>query len=152
MADGPTNATDTIIDALTQAVSETTVETMKAQNFHWNVKGMAFKPLHELFQEIYEDHFAAQDDLSERVKALGGHAEGRLSAMVERSKLSESDGQIASVQMIEELAADQETLSKTLGDLAQSADEIGDIVSHDLAVARQAAHDKFAWMLRAHLG
>ena len=71
-----------IVDALNQAVAETTVTTMLAQNFHWNVTGMAFGPLHDLFQRIYEDHFQAQDDLAERIKAIGGHAQGTLSGMV----------------------------------------------------------------------
>ena len=65
-----------IVNALNQSVAETAVTTMLAQNFHWNVTGMAFGPLHELFQSIYEDHFAGQDELAERVKAIGGHAEG----------------------------------------------------------------------------
>ena len=51
------DARTAIADALNQSVAETAVTTMLAQNFHWNVKGMAFGPLHELFQQIYEDHF-----------------------------------------------------------------------------------------------
>ena len=60
--------------ALNQSIAELVVTTMMAQNFHWNVTGMAFGPLHELFQKIYEDHFLAQDELAERIKAIGGHA------------------------------------------------------------------------------
>ena len=71
-----TDSRAAIADALNQSVAETAVTTMLAQNFHWNVTGMAFGPLHELFQKIYEDHFVAQDDLAERVKALDAHAEG----------------------------------------------------------------------------
>ena len=39
-----------ISEALNQSISELVVTTMMAQNFHWNVTGMAFGPLHELFQ------------------------------------------------------------------------------------------------------
>ena len=46
------DARTAIADALNQSVAETAVTTMLAQNFHWNVKGMAFGPLHELFQQI----------------------------------------------------------------------------------------------------
>ena len=75
-----TDARSAIVDALNQSVAETAVATMLAQNFHWNVTGMAFGPLHALFQEIYEDHFAGQDELAERVRALDGHVEGTLAA------------------------------------------------------------------------
>ena len=92
-------------------VAEICVETMKAQNYHWNVSGMAFGPLHELFQEIYEDHFEAQDELAERVKALDAHAEGRLSAFLERSKVQECDGRVPAETMIANLAGDQETIA-----------------------------------------
>ena len=81
-----TRPSSEIIEALNQAIAETAITTMLAQNFHWNVTGMGFGPLHDLFQKIYEDHFQAQDDLAERVKAIGGHAEGMLASMIKRSK------------------------------------------------------------------
>jgi starvation-inducible DNA-binding protein len=140
-----------IIDGLTQALSETAVATTKAQNFHWNVTGMAFGSLHELFQEIYEDHFEAQDDLAERVKSLEGHAEGRYSEFLKRSGVKEHDGHASAQQMVELLKKDQEMLSATLRALAAKADEHGDVVTNDLAIERADKHDKFAWMLRAHL-
>ncbi len=72
-----TNIQDANLEHLATSLAETAIETVKAQNYHWNVTGMAFGPLHELFQRIYEDHFQAQDTLAERIKALGGHADGR---------------------------------------------------------------------------
>lgn len=140
-----------VVEALHQAISETAVETVKAQNFHWNVEGMAFGPLHELFQKIYEDHFEAQDELGERVKALGEHADGRFSTFLKRSTIAESDGKISAKKMVEELASDQEQLSATMIALAELADTHGDLVTNDMAIGRAQVHDKFAWMLRAHL-
>ncbi|MEM0942478.1 MAG: DNA starvation/stationary phase protection protein [Pseudomonadota bacterium] len=144
-------ALDAIVDGLTQAVAETCVTTMKAQNYHWNVTGMAFGSLHDLFQKIYEDHFEAQDDLSERVKALDGHAEGRLSVLLDRSKVEECDGHVSAEQMIANMAEDQLTLAGTLAALADAAQENGDLLTEDLAIARGQVHEKFAWMLKSHL-
>lgn len=141
-----------IVEALTQSVAETVVTTMLAQNFHWNVTGMAFGPLHALFQTIYEDHFIAQDDLSERVKALGGHAEGNLAAMVKRSKVPEHEGSATAEEMIKKLLSAQETLAKTLAGAGELAAERGDTLTEDVCIARGQTHEKFAWMLRAHLG
>ncbi|MEM7545195.1 MAG: DNA starvation/stationary phase protection protein, partial [Pseudomonadota bacterium] len=36
------SAQEAIAEALNQSVAETAVTTMLAQNFHWNVTGMAF--------------------------------------------------------------------------------------------------------------
>jgi starvation-inducible DNA-binding protein len=140
-----------ICEALNQAVAETAVTTMLAQNFHWNVTGMAFGPLHDMFQTIYEDHFTAQDDLAERIKALDWHAEGMLSKMVERSKVSEHDGHADDRTMVEAMKVAQETLAATLGEAGALAAEHGDTLTEDLCIARGQTHEKFAWMLRAHL-
>lgn len=140
-----------IIEALTQSLADTAIVTLKAQNFHWNVTGMGFGPLHQLFQKIYEDHFEGQDDIAERIKALEGHAEGRYSEYLKRTAITESDGKLSAAQMVEQLKSDQETLSATLRALAELADQHGDIVTNDLAIERAHDHDKFAWMLRAHL-
>lgn len=145
------NSQAKIVDALNQSVAETTVTTMLAQNFHWNVTGMAFGPLHTLFQEIYEDHFTAQDDLAERIKALDGHAEGTFAGMLERSKIAEHEGKATDKEMIEKLLDAQQTLAKTLAESGEIASELGDTLTEDLCIARGQVHEKFAWMLRAHL-
>jgi starvation-inducible DNA-binding protein len=145
------DATAAVVDAITQGVAELAVETLKAQNYHWNVTGMAFGPLHELFQKIYEDHFEAQDELQERVRALGAHAVGKYSAFLSRARITECDGKIDARAMVANLAADQELLSGAMLALATLADEQGDMVTNDIAIQRAGVHDKFAWMLRSHL-
>ncbi|MEM9583126.1 MAG: DNA starvation/stationary phase protection protein [Pseudomonadota bacterium] len=146
-----TDAQAQIVDALNQTVAETAVTTMLAQNFHWNVTGMAFGPLHDLFQKIYEDHFVAQDDLAERVKALDGHAEGTLAGMLKRSKVDEHEGDASDKQMIAMMLSAQETLSQTLKGCGELAATHGDTLTEDLCIARGQEHEKFAWFLRAHL-
>ncbi|MFW2544828.1 Dps family protein [Primorskyibacter sp. 2E107] len=146
-----TDATAQIAEALNQCVAETAVATMLAQNFHWNVTGMAFGPLHDLFQKIYEDHFVAQDDLAERIKALGAHAEGTLAGMVKRSKISEVDGVPSAEDMVRLMKDAQETLAETIAGAGELAAGQGDTLTEDLCIARGQTHEKFAWMLRAHL-
>jgi len=145
------NASTAIVEALNQCVAETAVTTMLAQNFHWNVTGMAFGPLHELFQTIYEDHFTAQDDLAERIKALDGHAEGSLAGMLKRSKVSEHEGEATDKEMLKAMMDAQQTLASTLAGCGEIAAEHGDTLTEDLCIARGQEHEKFAWMMRAHL-
>ena len=145
------SAKSAIADALNQCVAETAVTTMLAQNFHWNVTGMAFGPLHALFQEIYEDHFVAQDDLAERIKALDAHAEGMLAGMLKRSKVGEHDGHADDKTMVKALQNAQETLAATLAAAGELAAEHGDTLTEDLCISRGQTHEKFAWILRSHL-
>jgi starvation-inducible DNA-binding protein len=146
-----TDARTAIADALNQSVAETAVTTMLAQNFHWNVTGMAFGPLHQLFQEIYEDHFTAQDDLADRIRALDAHAEGTLAGMLERSKVKEHEGRASDKEMIKAMQVAQETLAATLAGTGALAADHDDTLTEDLCIARGQTHEKFAWLLRAHL-
>jgi starvation-inducible DNA-binding protein len=145
------DASTEIAAALNQTVAETVVTTMLAQNYHWNVTGMSFGPLHALFQEIYEDHFVGQDDLAERIRAIGQTAEGKLAVHLERSKVEEGDENASDVDMIRHLMEAQETIGATLAGLSEVAARHGDVRTEDLAIERGRIHDKFAWMLRAHL-
>jgi len=146
-----TDARAAIVDALNQSVAETAVTTMLAQNFHWNVTGMAFGPLHALFQEIYEDHFTAQDDLAERIKALDAHADGTLAGMLKRSKVAEHEGHASDKEMIKAMQTAQETLAATLAGAGELAAAHGDTLTEDLCIARGQTHEKYAWFLRSHL-
>lgn len=146
-----TDAKTAIAEALNQSVAETAVTTMLAQNFHWNVKGMSFGPLHDLFQKIYEDHFVGQDDLAERIRAIDMHAEGTLAGMLKRSKVSEHDGHTSDKEMIKMLLEAEETLAETLAGCGTLAASHGDTLTEDLCIARGQTHEKFAWFLRSHL-
>lgn len=144
-------AQSAIADALQQTVAETAITTMLAQNFHWNVRGMAFGPLHALFQTIYEDHFVGQDDLAERIRAIDVVAEGTLKGMLNRSKIEEHEGEASDREMIAILLKAQEVLAATLQGTGELAASHGDALTEDLCIERGRVHEKFAWILRSHL-
>lgn len=146
-----TDAKAAIAEALNQSVAETAVTTMLAQNFHWNVKGMSFGPLHDLFQKIYEDHFVAQDDLAERIRAIDMYAEGTLAGMLKRSKVAEHEGAATDKEMIKMMLDAEETLAETLAGCGALAASHGDTLTEDLCISRGQTHEKFAWFLRSHL-
>ena len=145
------DAQHTIATALNRSLADTVVTTMLAQNFHWNVKGMAFGPLHDLFQKIYEDHFVAQDDLAERIRALNVHVDATLAGMLDRSEIAEHDGPASDREMIAAMLKAQETLAQSLAEAGEVAAGHGDNLTEDLCIARGQTHEKFAWFLRAHL-
>ena len=142
-----------IAQALYQCVAETAVTTMMAQNFHWNVTGMAFGPLHALFQDIYEDHFQAQDDLAERIRATGHTIDGRLQSMISASKVieDETNATKTDLEMISCLLEAQRTVAATLSGACDIAASNGDRLTEDLCVERGRVHEKFAWLLESHL-
>ena len=146
-----TSTANDIADAIYQCISETTVTTMLAQNFHWNVTGMSFGPLHTLFQEIYEDHFIAQDELAERMRAIDVFVEGQLSKMIEKSKVRECDKISTDQEMLVSMLDAQETIASTLAGARDIAASHGDKLTEDLCVQRGRVHEKFVWILKSHI-
>jgi starvation-inducible DNA-binding protein len=136
---------------LLRTLAETSIVTMKAQNYHWNVEGMAFKPLHDLFQDIYEDHFEAQDTLAERLRALDVPINPSYAHFLEVSSVDEAAPGEDAGRMVDMLRADRQKLSRTLRTLAEVAEGCDDVVTNDLVIGRAHIHDKFAWMLQSHL-
>ena len=122
-----------------------------AWNTHWKAQGGDSYSDHLLFQRIYEDHFIGQDDLAERIRAIGETAEGRLATHLDRSGVAEGSEGATDREMVRHLAEAQETIGATLAGLSEIAARHGDIRTEDLAIERGRVHDKFAWMLRAHL-
>ncbi|MEL6774531.1 MAG: ferritin-like domain-containing protein, partial [Pseudomonadota bacterium] len=91
------------------------------------------------------------DEIAERIKALDGHALGQLSGHIERSRIEECAGDVDDKTMIGNLAADQRTLAGTMYALSEVSAKHGDKLTEDLAIERGRVHEKFAWLLGAHL-
>jgi starvation-inducible DNA-binding protein len=125
---------------------------LKIQNFHWNVTGMNFIQLHELFEKLYDDVDEAVDVIAERIRAIGPFAPGGLSAFAKMSEIKDAPAKPPGEKgMLQQLASDQEAMSKLCADVCELADDAEDKVTADLMTQRMNAHDKNAWFLRAHL-
>lgn len=117
---------------------------VKTQIHHWNVVGPLFHPIHVLTEAHYEDMFAAIDTIAERIRALG-HPTAAPVIGTERAKVTT----MSAKELVEDLVADHEALCRSMRDTAAEAEEVDDIVTNDLLVARLTFHEKAIWMLRA---
>lgn len=135
---------------LTVFLADTYLLMGKTQACHWNVTGANFHGLHTLFETQYTELFQAVDVLAERIRAIGSPAPMTLEGMVGQATLTESPRVPDAMGMVRMLGDDHGTLSAAAAKLAEEVEE-DDLATHDLLVARIAAHDKAAWMLRSHL-
>lgn len=125
---------------------------LKTQNFHWNVTGPSFGPLHELFGAQYTEIATAIDEIAERIRALGETTPGSFAQFGKLSEVADAPATPPGHEaMVAALAKDHETLSKICRETGSFADDAGDTATGDLMNGRITAHDKAAWMLRAHL-
>ena len=66
---------DKIISLLNARLADSMDLKSQAKQAHWNVKGMSFISLHELFDQVATEVEAYTDMIAERVTVLGGTAE-----------------------------------------------------------------------------
>jgi starvation-inducible DNA-binding protein len=141
---------DAIKEGLQQVLADTYALMVKTHLYHWNVTGNQFSALHTQFQTQYEALFIAADEIAERIRQLGAKVEGGITSFADNSNIPDPDAITAS-QMLAELLTDHQSISASLVNFANMADELGDRVTADLLTVRAADHDKTAWMLEAQL-
>lgn len=124
---------------------------LKAQNFHWNVRGAHFYSLHKFFEEQYRDLAEAIDEVAERIRALGLFVEANFDAFRRLTSVAEEEKVLTSHDMIKHLLKDHETVCRHLRDLGTHADRCEDHATVDLVGRRLNVHEKFSWMLRSHI-
>ena len=124
---------------------------LKTQNYHWNVTGPMFTTLHTLFETQYTELALANDEIAERIRALGAFAPGSLAEFAKVSVVKEAKGRSTAKEMIQILVADQRAVAKAAHKVIEAADKAGDQATADLGTRRVDIHEKNAWMLQSHL-
>lgn len=141
-----------VLAILNKLLADEFVLYTKTRNYHWNVTGLHFYPLHKLFEEQYEALDDIIDDVAERSRAIGGKALGTLDEYVKATRLTEEPSVYPNSQtMISNLLSDHETIAQELRKDIQTCSEHNDNGTEDFLVGLLEQHEKMAWFLRAHL-
>lgn len=122
---------------------------LKAQFFHWNVEGINFTELHDLFGKIYEEVYSSVDDFAEKIRALGAYAPGSNSRFGMLSQIDDETNVLPAEQMIAELLEDSNNMVKILKMTYDIAEQAGEHGFSNFLAERMDAHRKHSWMLRA---
>ena len=119
---------------------------------HWNVKGMHFIQLHELFDSVAAHLEDQTDTIAERIVTLGGVANGTVRESAARSGLKEadlsaSDGASQLKWLVHNVAHHANALRQAVNE----SDDLGDKITTDLFTSVTRELDKDLWFLEAHL-
>lgn len=76
-----------MVRMLSQRLSDSIDATLQAKQAHWNVKGPHFLSLHQLFDQVYNKLAEHVDLVAERIRQLGGVADGSLHTAAKQSSL-----------------------------------------------------------------
>ena len=141
-----------MIQLLNERLADTADLYSQVKQAHWNVKGLNFFQLHELFDSVAEAVFPFIDMIAERATALGGSALGTVRMAAAGSTLPEYpvdavDGQKHLKALVERVAVFAAHVRKAI----DAADERNDLTTADLFTEISRAADKQLWFLEAHL-
>lgn len=125
---------------------------LKTQNYHWNVKGIHFVSLHNLFEEQYTELAQAIDEIAEVITARKEIAPGSFSEYADLTNIREADSSLDALAMVKDLLESNEQIVKSATKLLRAAEDETDDTAADLATTRIVTHEKTAWMLRSLLG
>ena len=125
---------------------------LAAKQAHWNIKGLNFIGLHELFDAVagrMEEHI---DVIAERIVQLGGIAAGTTQTVAKSTALkaypADITGQIEHVTAIRDRLFAFGTSCRAA---IEEADGAGDADTADIMTGISRAVDKDLWFVGAHL-
>lgn len=138
-----------VCKGLSKLLADTYLLYLKTQNYHWNVTGKMFRPLHTLFEEQYKEMAGSIDDIAERIRTLGEFTPASLSGFLKLSTIKEESNIPTADEMIHNLVQANEAVVLAAREIISLTEECEDDVTADLMVQRMQIHEKNAWMLRS---
>ncbi len=152
LIDIPTETRSEVIEILNQTLATTVDLKTQVKQAHWNVKGMHFYQLHELFDEIAGELEEYIDMVAERTAALGGEAMGTVRIAAKYSMLPEYPFNILTgFDHVTALTERFASYAKLLRAGIDGTTELGDADTADLYTEVSRGIDKRLWFLEAHL-
>lgn len=139
-----------VVSQLKQLQADSHALFIKIHNYHWNVKGMDFNPIHEHTEAIYNSMATLYDDTAERVIQLGGKPHLTMSELMNATKIKEETGDsFKSKKIVKNIVSDFEYLLKSFKALSDEADKAGDNTTAAFADDNVASYEKELWILGA---
>lgn len=152
----PASAVDPTVAAGTAQFLSPVVHGMQAlavngKQAHWNVRGVNFLAIHELFDGIVTRAQGWADEAAERIVALGLPVDARLSTVAAKAKPSTVAAGFAQWDvLVRSMIADIDGVLADLQAAIDGLDEI-DLTSQDVAIGIKEGLEKDRWFLFAHL-
>jgi starvation-inducible DNA-binding protein len=141
-----------VIEILNARLADTVDLKTQVKHAHWNVKGIHFFQLHELFDSV-ASHLEDQSDLiAERVTQLGGVANGTARQAASDSTIKEYDfNAVKGEDHVHALVERLGTLANAARKAIDDTGKLGDQATADVFTEVTRAADKDLWFLEAHL-
>ncbi len=142
-----------VTTALNVLLSNTHVLIAKLHNFHWNVSGMEFHPIHNATEAYYDHFFTVFDDIAERVLQLEAKPIATVKGYLETATLTETEAtKFTGAEVLDAILTDFTTLLGQSKELETMASDAGDIATSDLLTGIISYLEKEIWLIKSSLG
>ena len=125
---------------------------IQAKLAHWNVRGMHFIGLHELFDKVAETANENADEIAERIGQLGGVVVGNVQEVAKNTSLGVFSSDLSKDKDI--VGAMTQALATVANNARKAIDQtadLGDQGTSDLLTDVVRDTDKHLWFVEAHL-
>lgn len=138
------------IKKLNLLVADMSVLYTKLHNYHWNVKGMEFHPIHNMTESLYEEVTGIYDSLAERILQLGEKPVVTLAEILKISRIKEEEkNSFTGAEVLNAIKKDLEFLLEEFKSLSILSE--GDKTTEAYADGIAASFEKQLWMIRSSL-
>jgi starvation-inducible DNA-binding protein len=141
----------TIAEILNRLLADEHILYTKTRNYHWNYEGDNFMEMHKSYEGQYEELAEMIDEIAERIRMIGHHAEGRLKDFLKLANLEEEDYTTKQNEQVKNLTDDHEIIIRIIRKSIASTEKLNDAGTVDLLTKIMQQHEKMAWMLRSYL-
>jgi|AntAceMinimDraft_6_1070360.scaffolds.fasta_scaffold00143_2 starvation-inducible DNA-binding protein len=140
-----------LVNILATLLSDYVVIKYVFHGAHWNVVGQDFSQYHEMFATFYEDAEEAIDIIGEDIRKLGSPTPASLSDFLRLTTIPEVPSGASVQELLKSCYEANELILSDINDaFAQANSDNEQGIADDLA-ARDSAHKKFRWMMKASL-
>ena len=121
---------------------------VKTKNFHWHMSGQHFRDYHLLLDEHSDQIVAMTGDIAERARKVGGTTIRSIRDIADHQRLKDNDEELVTPgDMLAELCADNQHLTRSLRSTHQVCDEHSDVATASLIETWIDQAERRTWFL-----
>jgi len=148
----PMMANNMVVTALRRLLSDAVTMYLRAQGFHWNVKGSGFSQYHELFGQIYQDVYESVDPTAENILKLGGIAPFRLPELMAMRSITDNPvPSMLPADLVADLLSANDSILMTLNMTFHAANSANQQGIANFVSERIDQHQRWDWQLKSSL-
>ncbi|MDB5689087.1 MAG: DNA-binding protein [Sphingomonas bacterium] len=146
--DLPSNAVNSVADALNGILADSFALYLKTKNFHWHVSGPHFRDYHLMLDEQATEILGTTDDIAERIRKTGNTTLRSIGDIARRQRIRDNDAPfVSATDMLNELRDDNLALVAALREAKDIVDDAKDNATSGILDEWTDLAEKRAWFL-----